>query len=269
MQRFAHQARHADLIRRLGVPAGLAVLGTVPCVHELLPPRFALLALLVIAASSAAAWHCVIEARVGTALYRWHEDTPVLVIRAMFLIAGGALGLFLASTILREAGGASVSRPQAPILAATLLGVAAAAPSWQAAMCFVSTLAGYAVHESGGPAALGTGLLFVTPGIGCATALAILRRQSDPPVDSNAVSVDGEAITRAIVQVLAAVDQASARFLANSTGFALSNVELALADLARRGSVERVPCGQFLARTTTWRSRSVGSDPGAVPPPET
>lgn len=242
---------HADLLRRTGPPAFVLLIGTLACcltLRPLLGPLSFVVA--TVGIGSAVPW--LLDSRVGTAAHR-DAIHPLHIVGGLFFLAGGAVGFVIASTILREVTGASTSMNIQAVLAATLLGLAAARCYWPATLCFLMTLAAFASHQTGGLDALTISLTLAVPGVGLASLLALVRLPADHPSGREPVGVDGHDITIAVEEVLAAVDQANTRFLARATGSSPQSVEGALDELTRHGRVERVPRRSLMTGGTAWR----------------
>lgn len=250
----AYVAWHADLLRRTGPPTMVAMTGTLACCLTL-PPRPAFVSLLVAVHVIGNACRWLIDARVGMATHRPDAVSPSHVVGVLYLIAGCAAGVVLAATILGELPGASDETRHQALLAALFLGVAAAHCYWPATLCFVLTVAACASRQTSGPDTLTFGLMLAVPAIGFAALLALTRLPPDRPGDREAAQADGLDLTVAVEDVLAAVDQASARFLVLATGAAPRAVGLALDELTRRGRVERAPRSSVLIGGTSWRLR--------------
>lgn len=242
---------HADLLRRAGAPTVILCTGTLGCCLAVLP-LFGPLSFLVAAVGIGNAFCRLIDARVGMATHR-AAIHPFHIVSGLFFLAGGAVGFVIASAILRDLPGASASLPPQALLAALFLGVAAAHCYWPACLCFVLTVAACASRQAGGPDTLTFGLMLAVPAIGFAALLALTRIPPDHPGDREAAQADGLDLTVAVEDVLTAVDQASARFLALATGASRRAVELALDELERRGRVERAPRTSVLIGGTSWR----------------
>jgi hypothetical protein len=242
---------HADLLRRTEPPTVILWIGTLGCCLAL-PPLLVPWSFVVAAVGIGNAFCWLIDARVGMATHRTAIH-PFHIVSCLFYLAGSAVGFVIASTILRDLPGASAPLWHQTLLAALFLGVAAAHCYWPASLGFVLMVAACANRQTSGPDTLTFGLMLAVPAIGFAALLAVTRLPPDRPGDREAAHADGHDRTVAVEDALAAVDQASARFLVLATGASPRAVELALDELSRSGRVERAPRTSVLIGGTSWR----------------